>query len=165
MAINSDIGLSLLNSMGVGRFDVANMARVLAEADVAAQRINLEQRQQKLDFKLSGFNLLNQALQGFNSQIASVLDPKTFSKLSASASDESVISAQVTGQPVAGTYAIEVQQLAQAHTLATSNSFTSTNEVVGEGTLSITVGGVQHDLTIDSSNNTLEGIRAAVNSA
>ena len=104
-------------------------------------------------------------MQGFNSQIASVLDPKTFSKLSASASDESVISAQVTGQSVAGTYAIEVQQLAQAHTLATSNSFTSTNEVVGEGTLSITVGGVQHDLTIDSSNNTREGIRAAVNSA
>ncbi len=165
MAINSDIGLSLINSLGAGRFDVANMAKVLAEADVAAQRANLEQKQQKLDIKLSGFNLLNQALQGFNSQVSSVLNPQTFNKLSASSSNEQVIGATVTGQPAAGTYSVEVQQLAQAHTLATSNDFAATSDVVGTGTLSITVGGVQHDLTIDSTNNTLEGIRAAVNDA
>ncbi len=162
---NSDIGLSLLNSLGAGQFDVANMARVLAEADVSAQRIALEQRQQTLDFKLSGFNLLNQALQGFNSQVSSLLSMDTFRQKTVSSSDESVLKAGITGQPVDATYQIEVQQLAKAHTLATTNTFASLNDVVGEGDLTISVGGRQQTITIDATNNTLEGVRAAINSA
>ncbi len=162
---NSDIGLSLLTSLGAGRFDVANMAKVLANADVAAQRINLEQKQQQLNFKLSGYDLLNRALQGFNSQVSDILKMDTFRQLKATSSDDSVITAQISGQAVAGSYSIEVQQLAQAHTLATTNTYASTSDVVGTGTLSITIGGVQHDITIDSTNNTLEGIRAAINGA
>ena len=165
MAINSDIGLSLLNSLGASRFDVGNMARVLANADVAAQRAALEQRQQKLSYTQSGYDLLNRALDGFISQMGSLLTLDTFTKKGVSVSDESVLKASISGKPVAGTYQIEVQQLARAHTLATSNNFASVNDVVGTGTLTLTVGGVQTDITIDSSNNTLEGIRAAVNAA
>ncbi len=162
---NSDIGLSLLNSMGAGQFDVANMARVLAEADVSAQRIALEQRQQTLDFKLSGFNLLNQALQGFNSQVSSLLSMDTFRQKTVSSSDENVLQASISGQAVDATYQVEVQQLAKAHTLATANTFASLNDVVGEGGLTISVGGRQQTITIDATNNTLEGVRAAINSA
>lgn len=162
---NSDIGLSLLNSMGAGQFDVANMARVLAEADVSAQRIALEQRQQTLDFKLSGFNLLNQALQGFNSQVSSLLSMDTFRQKTVSSSDENVLQASISGQAVDATYQVEVQQLAKAHTLATANTFASLNDVVGEGDLTISVGGRQQTITIDATNNTLEGVRAAINSA
>jgi flagellar hook-associated protein 2 len=161
----SDIGLALLNSMGASQFDVKTMAQVLANADVAAQRTNLENKQQKLNYKLSGYDLLNQALSGFNSQVKSLLSLDTFTKKTITSSDESVISAEATGSLVSGTYQVEVQQLATNHTLATSTDFSSTADVVGEGTLSITIAGVQHDITIDSSNNTLEGIRSAVNSA
>lgn len=161
----SDIGLALLNSMGASQFDVKTMAQVLANADVAAQRTNLETKQQKLNYKLSGYDLLNQALNGFNSQVQLLLSLDTFNKKTISSSDESVISAEATGKLVPGTYQVEVQQLATHHTLATNADFASTADVVGEGTLSITVAGVQHDITIDSTNNTLEGIRSAVNSA
>lgn len=162
---NSNIGLSLLNSMGAGRFDVANMAKVLANADVTAQRIALEQRQEKLDFKLSGFNLLNQALQGFNSQVDALLSMDTFLKKGVTSSDEQVIQASITGKVVPGTYQVEVQQLAKAHTLATNSNFSSLSDVVGTGDLTITSGGQQHTITIDSTNNTLEGVRAAINNA
>jgi flagellar hook-associated protein 2 len=166
MAANtSDIGLALLNSMGASRFDVATMAKVLAEADVAAQRTSLETRQQSLNFKLSGYDLLQQAFQGFNSQVSSLLSLDTFRQQQVTSSDANVLTATVTGQAAPGTYQIDVQQLAQAHTLATSADFASTSDVIGTGTLNITVGGVQHSLTIDTTNNTLEGLRSAVNSA
>ncbi len=161
----SDIGLALLNSMGASQFDVKTMSQVLANADVAAQRTNLENKQQKLNYTLSGYDLLNRAFNGFNSQVQALLSLDTFTKKTITSSDENVISAEATGQLVPGTYQVEVQQLATHHTLATSSNFASTADVVGSGTLSITVAGVRHDITINSSNNTLEGIRSAVNSA
>ncbi|RME59210.1 hypothetical protein D6779_04870 [Candidatus Parcubacteria bacterium] len=161
----SDIGLALLNSMGASQFDVKTMSKVLANAEVAAQRTNLENRQQKLTYKQSGYDLLNKALNGFNSQVSALLSMDTFTKKTVTSSDPSVIAAEATGKLVAGTYQIEVQQLATHHTLATQTSFASPADVVGTGSLSITIGGVQHNIIIDSTNNTLDGIRAAVNSA
>jgi flagellar hook-associated protein 2 len=58
-----------------------------------------------------------------------------------------------------------VQNLATAQTLATSNTFNALNDVVGEGDLTINVGGVAHTLTIDSSNNTVQGIQQAIQTA
>ena len=165
MAISSDIGLSLLGSMGANRFDVANMSKVLANADVSAQRINLEEKQKKLDTLRSGYDLLQRALQGFNSQVGSLMSPETFDRRAVSVSDESVMKATATGKPITGSYQIEVQQLASAHTLATAADFASPSDQVGTGTLKIASGGVEHTFTIDSSNNTLEGIRDAVNAA
>jgi flagellar hook-associated protein 2 len=64
---------------------------------------------------------------------------------------------------VAGTYSLEVQNLASAASL-TSKPIASAGSTVGTGTLQISVGGVTSSISIDSTDNTLSGIAAAINS-
>ncbi|MBC7217438.1 MAG: flagellar filament capping protein FliD [Candidatus Caldatribacterium sp.] len=65
-----------------------------------------------------------------------------------------------------GTYVLTVESLARAHQIATATAYADTNVTrFGEGTITITVGGRTTEITIDSSNNTLAGIRDAINQA
>lgn len=161
----NDIGVDILNSMGASRFDVRLMAQTLAEADVSAKRSIIERNETRYNSKLSGFDLLQQAFNGFKSQVTTITDISNFQKQAATSSDSSVFEASVTGAPANGVYQIEVQSLAKAHTLATQTEYASTNSVIGEGTLTFNVGGSTTDITIDGTNNSLAGIRDAVNNA
>ena len=57
-----------------------------------------------------------------------------------------------------------VQNLATAASLS-SKAFAGANTAVGTGTLTISVGGNTSAINIDSTNNTLAGIAAAINGA
>lgn len=162
---NSELGASILNSLGANKFDVTTMSKTLATAAVAAQRSNLDSENTKYTTEQSGFDTLQQALQGFSSQITALTDFSNFQQKSVTSSDSSVIDATVSGNAANATYQIEVQNLATAQTLATQTAYSSANTAIGQGTLSLTVGGTTTNLTIDSSNDTLTGIRDAVNAA
>jgi flagellar hook-associated protein 2 len=73
------------------------------------------------------------------------------------------VKAGATASP--GTFAIEVQQLAQAQKLRSATVATTTTQV-GTGTLTIELpSGATVDVVIDSTNNTLAGVAAAINSS
>jgi len=128
--------------------------------------------------KLSGLGQLQSALADFQTLAASL----TGSGLSTSAasSAKTVLTATSTGAAKAGTYAIDVKQLAQGQFL-TSEEFTSATTKIGSGaatTVKIdfgTAGGAKgfvtngtassKTITIDSTNNTLEGMAAAFKAA
>jgi flagellar hook-associated protein 2 len=88
-------------------------------------------------------------------------------------------SGECAGKAVPGSYSVEVQQLAQQQKLS-SVGFSTPSTVVGSGTLTIQFGtydsgsntftlngskSAQTQLAIDPSNNTLSGVRDAINSA
>ncbi len=114
--------------------------------------------------KISSFgSLLNfiSMLKSANSPLKS----STVLGLKAGSSDTSVFTATATSSASAGSYNIKVNQIAQAHAVYSGTYAAGTN-VVGTGTLSIQVGSAAAvNVTIDSSNNTLNGIRDAVNLA
>ncbi|MEV4782781.1 flagellar filament capping protein FliD [Burkholderia sp. LMU1-1-1.1] len=128
--------------------------------------------------KLSGLGQLQSALADFQALAAGL----TGSGLSTSAasSAKTVLTATSTGAAKAGTYAIDVKQLAQGQFL-TSEEFTSATTKIGSGattTVKIdfgTAGGAKgfvtngtassKTITIDSTNNTLEGMAAAFKAA
>ncbi|USX18864.1 flagellar filament capping protein FliD [Oxalobacteraceae bacterium OTU3REALA1] len=128
--------------------------------------------------KLSGLGQLQSMLADFQTLAASL----TGSGLSTSAgsSAKTVLTATSTGAAKAGTYAIDVKQLAQGQFL-TSEEFTSATTKIGGGattTVKIdfgTAGGANgfvtngtassKTITIDSTNNTLEGMAAAFKAA
>ena len=97
---------------------------------------------------------------------------------SATSSTAGVVGATTNDKAVNGTYAIDVKQLAQGQTLATAAQKAS-NTAIGTGAtaqIKIELGSVDGKqfsagdgkaitLTIDSSNNTLEGIAAALKKA
>lgn len=162
---NSEIGASILNSLGANKFDVTTITKTLATASVAAQRANLDSQNTKYTTLQSGFDTLKQALEGFSSQISTLTDFANFQQKTITSSDASVIDATVTGAPANATYLVEVQNLATAQTIATQTAYSSAATAIGQGTLSITANGTTTNLTIDSTNDTLTGIRDAVNAA
>jgi flagellar hook-associated protein 2 len=84
--------------------------------------------------------------------------------LSATASAGAPFSASVTGTPLAGSYDVLVNSLATAQVSA-SHGYISNTSTVGTGTISITIGGNTSHVNITSSNDTLDGVAAAINQA
>ena len=79
-------------------------------------------------------------------------------------SQNAPFTAAVSGGPINGTYNVTVSQLASAESLA-SQGYTSSDASVGDGSVTVTIGGQPTSITIDSSNDTLSGLAGAINGA
>jgi flagellar hook-associated protein 2 len=139
--------------------------------------------------KLSGYGSLSGALNAFQSSMAALGQASTYQALKTTIGDDDVLSATATTKAVSGSYQINVTQLAQAQTIMTAGQ-TSPTAVIGSGattTISFQFGQISGGslsngvytgatftqdadqatgtVTIDSSNNSLQGIRDAINAA
>jgi len=123
---------------------------VAAEAEPVTARLNSQE--------------LKSALSAFESSVTTIEDNSTFQAFTATSSNEDSFTASTDDTAVPGSYSIEVIQLAQAEKLR-SVDFTDSSEVIGTGTLDITLGSDSFQITIDNSSNTLEDIRDLINSA
>lgn len=156
--------------------DVYNrVAQTMAPQTTAANKLNASLTKDQT--KLSALGQLQSALANFQ-QIAAGLTGAGLSTTAAS-SAKTVLTATSTGTAKAGTYAVDVKQLAQGQFLTSASFATGTDGKVGSGastTVKIdfgTSGGDQgfvtgaasKSVTIDSSNNTPEGIAAAFKAA
>jgi flagellar hook-associated protein 2 len=87
-----------------------------------------------------------------------------FNKHSAASSDSTVLTASADSTAVAGYNTVVVDTLAKAGSIE-STPFTSSSDSIGTGALTIQVGGTSTPITIDSTNNTLAGLKSAINSS
>ena len=140
----------------------------------------LSQREADYQAKLSAYGALKGAFSSFQTAMQGLSDPAQFQSVKATVADQSLLTAagNGTGKAVPGSYSVEVQQLAQQQKLS-SAGFSSPSTVVGSGTLTIQFGTydsgsntftlngskLAQTITIDPSNNTLSGVRDAINSA
>ncbi|MBS0311587.1 MAG: flagellar hook protein, partial [Proteobacteria bacterium] len=134
--------------------------------------------------KISSFGTLSGLVSSF--QTAAQNLGTTLQKLAATPSDPSVFSATAGSTAVPGNYTVEVSKLAQSQSLVAAGQASSTAAIgngtattvtfdfgtIGGGTLTNGVysgaaftsnGNGTASITIDSTNNTLEGIRDAIN--
>lgn len=128
--------------------------------------------------KLSAYGQVRSALASFQTALKDLASGSKFQALSATSSDTAVLTASASGKATPASYQVEVKQLAQQHKLA-SAGFASTDDLVGSGTLTIQFGSYDsgtntftanadkaaQSLTIDPANQTLAGIRDAINAA
>lgn len=140
----------------------------------------LDRRESDYKAKLSAYGTLKGALSAFQTAMQGLADPAKFQAVKASAGDASILTATANtdGKSVPGSYSVEVQQLAQQQKVH-SGGFAGTTSVVGSGTLTIQYGTYDsgsntftlnsaksaQTVTIDPSNNTLSGVRDAINAA
>ena len=156
--------MASITSAGVGSgIDVASLVNQLVAAERQAPAARLSAAQSKAQTQLSAFGTFRSALAGLQDAAKALRDGGT-GTLKATASETGYVNLVTTTAAAAGSYRLEVVQLAKAHKLA-SGTYASSSTVVGEGTLSLSVGGESFDVVIDSSNSTLAGIRDAINSA
>jgi flagellar hook-associated protein 2 len=86
-------------------------------------------------------------------------------RLAVTASDTSAIAARASSSAVAGVYRLTVNSTAQAHQVATQGLADADSQIT-QGTFEIRLGsGDLKSITIDSNNNTLSGLAAAINSS
>jgi len=136
----------------------------------------LAQKEAKYQTKLSAYGTLKGAMSSFQSAMSDLSTLSKFQSVKTSVADTTILSASASSSAVPGGYSIEVTQLAQSHKVA-SAGFTNTTDTVGSGTLTIQFGTwngttftanadkATQSVTIASSQNSLTGIRDAINAA
>ncbi|GAB4357151.1 MAG: flagellar filament capping protein FliD [Immundisolibacter sp.] len=154
-----------LSSAGIGSgLDVAGLVAKLLDAERTPTLTRLAGKEATLQAQLSGFGLLRGALDKLKSALDGLAAPTLLTANKAGVSDDTRFTASADDSAAPGTYSIEVTALAKAQKLA-SAAFADANAVVGTGTLTLAVGGNSASVTIDDGNNTLAGIRDAINAA
>ncbi|MDO9449302.1 MAG: flagellar filament capping protein FliD [Rugosibacter sp.] len=125
----------------------------------------LNTKEAGLQAKLTAYGSLKGALSAIQTAAKTLTLETTFASRTAAVSDSTILSAAAGITTAAGSYAIEVTQLAKHHAVR-SNIDIATMDTFNTGVLAIKVGaGATVNVTIDSNNNTLAGIRQAINDA
>ena len=141
---------------------------------IVTQLMTLEQRpigtlntkEAGFQAKLTAYGSLKGAFSAVQSAAKALTVATTFTSRTVAVSDPTILSAAADTTATAGSYAVEVTQLAKYHAVRSNTAYAATTETLNTGTLAIKVGvGATVNVTIDSSNNTLAGIRQAINDA
>lgn len=159
----NEIGTALLTSLTRSSFDIGNMTKTLADAEVAGPRAILERNQEKTSTELDALKYLKTNLEAFNTYVTDLTSPSLFSQKNATSSNENVVSVSSESSVALASFQIESRQLAQAHTLVANKGFSSPSDTLSVGTLNIETGGQTHAIVVDTSNNTLEGLQSVIN--
>ena len=173
-------GSSIINSLGGGSgIDSASLIKQLVEINKAPELARLTSRQTLLETQISDFGMLRSAFAKLQSSANSLASRDTFDAKAVSIPDTALLGiTKLDSKAVAGDYRLQVEQIAQAQSL-TSGAFTSPNDSIGKGTLtlrfgswneaqdefSVNTGKSGATITIDDTNNTLTGLRDAINKA
>ncbi|ONA11683.1 flagellar filament capping protein FliD, partial [Burkholderia pseudomallei] len=141
---------------------VNSLVTALVNAKTAGQSAALSTSIATDQTTLSALGTLKAALTALQAGIGSLSDGTLTQKFTATATGTGLTATTGAGA-VAGSYSVAVTQIATSQTLS-SGAFNATQQL-GTGTLTLSVGGKSTSISIDSTNNTLSGIAAAINSA
>ncbi len=177
----------MLTATGIGSgLDIESLVTQLVAAERAPTDARLTRQETRLTAELSAFGTFKGALAGFQNSLANLNNPAKFGQYTATSSNSDLVGVSADSKATAGSYELAVSQLAKAHSLA-SGSFAAITDTVGTGTLSFRFGSTDYtpadpgpesyngfavnaargaaSITIDAGNNTLEGVRDAINDA
>ena len=158
-------GNTVISSTGIGSgLDINSIVTSLTTAAGLAQNTQLSDRKSSLTAQVSAYGTFSSALSTLQATLTTLETPSTLAGRTATLSDDKVASGSATASAIPAQYSLQVQNLATAASLA-SQPVSSGTTTVGTGTLTIAVGGNSASISIDSTDNTLAGIAAAINSA
>src|SRR5690554_1067334 len=180
------IGSSIVGSLTGGtKNDNAKLINDLVAINKAAEAARLTSRQTLLETQISDFGLLRSSFATLQSAASALSNRDTFDAKAVSIPDTSVLGiTKLEAKAVAGDYRLKVDQIAQAQSLAFGGQagFESPNDEVGKGELVLRFGSwsggaegldafvvnTKKDgatIKIDDTNNSLTGLRDAINAA
>ena len=111
---------ALITSTGIGSgLDISAIVSSLTTAYGAAQTTQLTNQQNTLDAEVSGYGTFTAALDTLQAALPALQDPSQLAAFSASVADKNIATATTTSDAVAGTYTLQVNNLA---TVATATS-------------------------------------------
>jgi flagellar hook-associated protein 2 len=158
--------MSTISSLGVGSgLDLNSLLDSLVSSERATAEGPLNRRQFNAQTRLSALGSLKSAASSLADAVAALEDFKI--GRAATSSNDAVVTASAEAEAAAGGYRIEVEQLASAQSLATSalDPFADSTSALGEGTLTLTVGGKTAVIAVAAGANSLDAVRDAINAS
>ena len=153
---------------GVGSgIDIDTIVKTLVNAEKAPKTSQLDRLEKQTTTRISAIGTLTGALNTFKSAVDSLNKTSLFEARTASSSSSSTLKATATSTAPAGSYSVQVQQLAASSKVALQSVSTSgsTAATFNSGTLEISVGTTSISVDVTAANNTLAGMRDAINEA
>jgi len=179
--------MATTSAIGTSSIDVnAIVSQLMTVEQQPIAKLNA--REASYQARLSAFGTIQGAVASFQNTVRNLSNASSFQSVTATSSDTATLSASALSSAVSGKYSIEVSSLAQPQTLvaagqgsvsATIGTGVSTTLTFDTGTISGTLTNGKYDagatfnssgngvktVTIDSSNNSLQGMRDAINAA
>lgn len=157
----------MISVPGVGSgLDIDSIVTGLVSAEGDAKTLLLANQRSDVEFEISAFGGLKNILSSnLAPSLTFLKSSSNFESNTLTSADTSVFTATSdSGSIPPGVFGVEVRNIAEAHKLITTG-FTDEDTVVGTGTLTISTGNNSFNVSVDSSNETLAGIRNAINNA
>lgn len=173
-----------ITSTGLGSgLNINSIVTQLVAAEQDPQTKQMDKKEATLQAQISALGAIKSTMSDFKSSLAALRYGSQLNKFTATSSDSNTLTATTLTNADAANYQIEVKQLALQHSLVGSQTYASASTVVGTGSLSIRFGTTTYDVSgnptafspnaqkaaftinIDSSHQTLSGIRDAINAA
>lgn len=169
---------NIISSLGAGSgIDTQTLVKDLVAIERQPVEQRLDKRQTLLEAQISGYGALKGGLSDFQSLMKPLTNAETFSARNVSFTESTAVTpTKVDANAVTGNYQVEVMSLARVQSLSTA-SMADAQAEMATGTLNIRFGSWDAGLTtfspnankdglqiqVDANNNTLEGIRDAIN--
>lgn len=175
---------NIIQSLGVGSgIDSKNIVKQLTEIERSAPQTRIDTKRSSTQTKISDFGKLSSALATLRGTADALVKPEGLFSKTASFTESDALAPTKLGTDVQpGVYNFQVENTAQAQALAFAEVATPT-AVIGQGTLTFNFGqwtrdganlptgfvqDAEHEavtITVDNSNNTLRGLKDAINAA
>jgi flagellar hook-associated protein 2 len=155
--------ISTSTGLGSG-LAITDIVTSLVDSDKYAKQTQITNQTTLTTTKLSGVATLKSALDAFQTAMTNLGSTTTpaFNGFSATSSATNYVTATTTNSAVAGTYAMEVTQLATSSSVASASFDTAAASAIPSGTLNITQNGTTTKIDIPD-NSTLQAVRDLVN--
>lgn len=170
--------MASFSSLGIGSgLELSSLVDNLLAAERAPVENSIARQQSRLTTELSGVGIFRGAISSFRSSLTGLDELENYSTKAYTNNNSSAISVAITNDAAVGSYDIDVTNLAEKHSVA-SASFAELTDEIGTGTIQIKFGTITgpgfssfaadagstvQTLTIDSTNNTLDGLRNYIN--
>lgn len=165
-----------ITTSGLGSgIDIEGLLEKMREVE-ARSVSTLETRKTIYEGTISAYDIVKTSINSLNTALGQLLNPSLYDARSAVLTNAKAAGVTVTKAAEVGSYKLDIKKLAEAQKVVTKDRFEKPETVVGEGKLTISLGSYDSgtntfnssktvDIDIDSSNNTLSGIRDAINAS
>lgn len=126
----------------------------------------LQNNKNALNAKVAAWQDFNTRVKALNDKADALAKADTFATKTITSSDSNLVTGTASTSAQAGSYYIKITNLATTHQLKAEGYADISSNTAGTGTISINVGtGDVKTIDIDSNNNSLNGIKDAINRA
>ncbi|WP_407297032.1 flagellar filament capping protein FliD [Stutzerimonas zhaodongensis] len=155
--------------VGIGSgINIGSIVSSMVAAERAPKERQLATLQSKTTTQITAVGAMKSAISEFQTALGNLNKPELFQARAAKSSDADVLSVTAGVTAGAGSYQVNVTQLAASSKVALQafKDDAATPIKLGSGSMTVSVGNLALPaITVDESNNTLGGIRDAINKA